>query len=438
MSKLIRFQPLTALAFTSLAIAALTAGCDKVKDAQQGLCCSDFVVGADLSNVDFELDGQVKGEYTALAQASADLAAVASGALGDVAISCENIARDLGADSAKTDAAAAKGGADGVKDMCNLAAAQIDATFGASASVKGSLTVDFQPPVCTASIDAQAKCEGGCSASAKCDAMATPPKCTGGKLTVECSGSCEGEANASVSCTGSCSGKCSGACTAEANATIDCEGKCEGNCTVDGTAASGSGVQADGSCKGKCDGKCTMAADAKVDCSGTCEGSCDAKCDAQAGVKFTCDGKCTGDFEAPKCEGGKAEISCDASADCKANCSASASAKAECKPPELAIAFEASGKVDADAQVKIDAGLASLKANLPNLIVVLKARGKAFTDAIGATVKASGSLTADAGDLSTKAVACLVPIGAAVGEASSNFAAALSGSVKVTGSVGVK
>ena len=115
-----------------------------------------------------------------------------------------------------------------------------------------------------------------------------------------------------------------------------------------------------------------------------------------------------------------------------------ASAKAECKPPSLNIAFAATGKVDADAQVKIDAGIASLKANLPNLIVVLKARGAAFTAGIKATVDASVSIGGNAGDLSTKAVACLIPIGDAVGEAATNFKAALSGSVKVAGSAGIK
>lgn len=441
MSKLFRFQPLSALALTGLTVATLTTGCGEdnpLADAQSGLCCSEFVVGADLTGVDFELEGEIKGQYSALAQASADLAAVASGALTDVGIACENIARDLGAKKADTDAAAAKTGAAKVTALCNLATAQIDATFGATAEVKGTLSVDFQPPVCTASIDAQASCEGSCTVDASCDAMATPPKCTGGKLTVECSGSCEAEGGVDVSCSGTCTGECSGSCTAEAGATVDCEGTCEGSCTVDGTANSASGVQADGTCKGKCEGKCTAKAGAKVDCSGTCEGSCSAKCEAKAGVKFTCDGKCEGDFEAPKCEGGKAELSCMADADCKANCSASASAKAECKPPSLNVAYDVTGNASADAQVKIEAGLASLRANLPNLLVVLKARGASFTAGIKGTVDASGKIAGNAGDLSVKATACLIPIGSAVAEAAGNFKASLDASVKVAGAAGIK
>jgi hypothetical protein len=440
MSKLIRFQPLTALAVTGFAIAALTTGCDKVADAQKDLCCSEFQVGADLTGVSFDLEGKIAGKYSALAQASADLGAVAAGAINDVAVACENIARDLGAEKADTDAAAAKTGSAKVTALCDLATAQINATFGASASVKGTLSVDFQPPACTASVSAQANCQGSCDVEAKCDVDAKLPTCDGGKLTVECSGSCEGTATApSVSCTGTCSGKCSGSCKAEAGATVACEGTCEGTCSADAAGGTGmNGIQADGSCKGKCDGKCTAKADVMAECSGTCEGTCDAKCTAQpGGVKFKCDGKCTGDFEAPKCEGGTAKLDCSADADCQASCSASASAKAECTPPSLNIAYAVTGKVDAEAQAKIDVGLASLKANLPNLIIVLRARGEAFTGGINATLDASGSIAANTGDLSVKATACLVPIGAAIQTALDDFGASFKASVKVAGAANI-
>jgi hypothetical protein len=441
MSKLIRFQPLTALALTGFTVAALTTACgsdNPLSKAQEGLCCSTFQVGADMSDADFGLEGDIKGQFKAFAQAGSDLSVVANGALLDVAVACENIARDLGADPKDSDAAAAKTGADAVTAWCDLATAQIEAKFSATGELKATLAVDFQPPVCTASVEAAASCSGGCSADASCDASATPPKCTGGKLTVECSGSCEGEASASVSCTGTCTGSCSGACTAEAGATVACDGTCEGTCTADAAGGTGKGIQADGSCQGQCEGKCTMKADAKVECMGTCEGSCDAKCEAQAGVKFTCDGKCTGDFEAPKCEGGKLELDCEVNAECKANCEASASAKAECKPPELAITADVTGTASVEAQAQIEAGIASLKANLPNLLVVLKARGETFAAGIEGSVKAGAKLTANAGDLSGEAVFCLPPIVAAIGDASADFAAAFKASGKVVASVGVE
>lgn len=442
MSKLIRFQPLTALAVTGFAVLALTTGCDKVAEAQKGLCCSEFQVGADLSAVDFEIEGSIKGKYQALAQASADLAAVASGAITDVSIACENIARDLGADGADVDAAAAKTGSAKVTALCTLATAQINANFGASAEVKGTLSVDFQPPVCTASVSAQASCEGSCSGDVKCDAMATLPKCEGGKLSVECKGSCEVTAETpKISCTGSCGGKCEGSCKAEAGATVACDGTCEGTCAAGAAGSTDTGIQADGSCKGTCEGKCTAKAGVEVECEGTCEGSCDAACEASPGVaKVKCDGKCMGEFEAPKCEGGSAKIECDADVDCKASCESSASAKAECKPPSLNIdyAVTAGANVTAEAQAKIDVGLASLKANLPNLLVVLKARGAAFTSSISATIEASGSVAASGGDLSTKATACLIPIGAAVESALGDFKASFDASLKVAGAANIK
>jgi hypothetical protein len=440
MSKRIRFQSLTALAITGMTVSLLTTACGEdnpLSSVQDGLCCTTFSVGADMTGADFGLEGDIKGQFQAFAQAGSDLSVVANGAMLDVAVACENIARDMDADADKVTAAEGMSGADAVKAWCDLATAQIKAKFGASGELKATLAIDFQPPVCTASVEAAASCSGGCSASAECDAMAEPPKCEGGKLTVECKGSCSGEANASVSCTGKCDAKCSGACSAKADVAVDCKGKCDGTCEAGGMT-DGTGIQADGSCDGTCSGTCTYAADFEPPmCEGTCEGSCEGTCEAEAGVKFTCDGECDGEFEAPKCEGGKLELSCDVDAECKANCEASASAKAECQPPQLAITYEVAGNLTADAQVQIEAGIASLKANLPNLLVVLQARGDAFTAGIKGSVDAGAKLTANAGDLSGEAVLCLPPIVAALGDASANFAAAFKASGSVVASVGI-
>src|SRR5688572_28499170 len=98
MSKLIRFKPLTTLAFTGLTIAALTTGCGEdnpLSKAQEGLCCKQFSVGADLSGADFGLEGEIDGQFKAFAQAGSDLAVVANGALIDASVACESLARDL-------------------------------------------------------------------------------------------------------------------------------------------------------------------------------------------------------------------------------------------------------------------------------------------------------------------------------------------------------
>jgi hypothetical protein len=89
-------------------------------------------------------------------------------------------------------------------------------------------------------------------------------------------------------------------------------------------------------------------------------------------------------------------------------------------------------------QAEIDTDIASLKANLPNLLVVLKARGEAFTAGIEGSVKAGVNIGGNVGSLSGEAVFCLPPIVAAIGDASDKFAAAFKASGKVVASVGVK
>lgn len=435
-----RLKPLSALALTALTIPMLAVGCgsdNPLSKAQEGLCCTKFVAGADMSGVDFGMTGQVEGQFQALAQATSSLSAVATGSLTDVATACEAIARDVGASADDINTVDSMTGDPAAKTTawCTLAASTIKASFSASGTFGVTVGIDFQPPVCTASVSAQANCEAGCTVDGKCtaDAMVS---CTGGKLpTVECTGSCSASAMApSISCTGTCSGMCTGSCSAQANVAVDCEGKCDGDCTVDGKAGSASGVQADGTCKGKCNGTCTASGSAAVQCSGTCSGQCDAKCDVAPGsAKFECNGTCTKtDGTPPKCEG-SAELSCDVSADCKANCQASVSASAQCTPPKVAVSL--SGTADAKIQGQLDIAVASLEANLPALLVVVKARGDAFSASVSATSSAAASLKV--GDLNGEAAFCLLPIVNAAGTAVSNFGAALKGAVSVTTSVGV-
>jgi hypothetical protein len=435
-----RLKPFTALALCAVTVPLLFSACNS--NPLAALCCKQFVVGADLSGADFNLKGQVKGQFTAFAQAGSDLAAVANGALGDVSVACENIARDVGASAddigtvdAMTGDPVAK-----TKAWCDLATATIKANFSATGKFKAKIGVDFQPPKCSASVSAQANCEASCTVDGKCDASAMV-SCEGGKLpTVECTGSCAATVEVpSVSCTGSCTGKCSGGCTAQADVAIDCQGKCDGTCTVDGTANGASGVQADGTCMGKCNGTCSASGNASVQCSGTCSGSCEGTCKATGGgAKFECNGQC--DVTAgtpPKCEG-SAQLDCNVSADCEANCKASVSAKADCTPPKVAVVLSGSASLDANVQSQLDIAIASIETNLPQLLVVLEARGAAFTAGIQASVDAGATLTGSAGKLSTEAVACLPPIVAAIGSASANFAGAFNGAVSVGGAVGVK
>jgi len=417
-------------------------GCDEASKATGGLCCEDFEVGADMSGASFGLEGQMQARFRAFAQAMGDLSAVGAATLGDVEVSCMNLAKDMGATDADIKAELDKSGSAKVTGLCTLAAAQIEGMFGTSGefSAQGSLDIQFTPPVCSASVSAQADCQGGCSASAECDVQANPPTCEGGKMEVSCSGSCTAEAGASVQCEGGCTGTCSGSCTADVGATVDCQGKCDGTCTAGGSA-NGSGIQADGSCDGQCDGTCEMSADAQVQCSGTCKGECSASCEAEAGASVKCDGECSGSVEPLKCEGGELKGGCDVDADCEANCSASASAKAECHPPAVNVVFQASAgaSLEADAQMRLNAAIGSIKANLPNLLVAVQARGQAFVTALGATVNSGGSFfaNADPGDLSVQAVACIPGILAAGGTAVDNMQASVDASVSVLGALNI-
>lgn len=212
-------------------------------------------IGADL-----KLDAAAAGQFTVFANAVGDASVTAKGMLDDVTAACRNIAIDGGATQAEIDAEEAKEVNARAKGFCALAVGKINGSLQASGQANAKLTAVFDPPKCEASIDAKVKCQGNCSAGAKCDIKATPPTCEGGSLQVACKGECTAKAGATLSCEGSCTGTCEGSCSAQGGVSVDCEGSCEGTCTVDGSANGASGVQADGSCKGKCNGKCTASA----------------------------------------------------------------------------------------------------------------------------------------------------------------------------------
>lgn len=411
----------------AITLPATLAGCGDDPLNPGGLCCTDFKVGADLSGVDFGVDGSIKGQFNSFAQASADLSGAASGALDGVTGACKGIAQVGGANA---DANEPADPAARVKFWCDLAVAKIQASFQAQGGAKAALQIQVTPAECKASFKAEANCQASCSVDASCDVKAKPPTCEGGKLEVSCQGSCEAEAGASMTCEGSCSGNCEGACTAEGGVAVDCEGKCDGECAAGGSA-NGSGIQADGSCNGTCKGTCTASATApKLKCSGQCKGSCDAKCEAKAGASVKCDGKCTGTAEPLSCKGGELKAQCQADASCSGNCKASASAKAECTPPKLDIAFAASaqGSASGEAALMIEA----LRLNLPEILLVFEARGKAFVDLTGKVV-ASGSASLDPGKLGVKGTACLAAIVPVVIQAGANVTAAVEASGKVAG-----
>jgi hypothetical protein len=404
MTKFTRFSAPVAI-LAAIAIPVFAQGCS----AADELCCSD--------PTKIEIQGQAGAQFSVAVGAAADLAAVAQGSLDDVVSACRNIATDLDATTEELATAQAAQGNDAATAWCNLAVAKIKGNVTA----QGGLTVTFAAPQCQASVSAKANCQAKCDVSGKCDIKANLPQCTGGKLEVSCKGSCKAEGSASVACEGSCGAECKGSC--QATGGVKCEGKCEGTCEAEAGTA-GSGIQADGTCKGTCKGTCEVTAPG-VKCEGSCKGQCTGECKATANVAVKCDGKCDGDFEPLKCEGGKLEGGCKVDAKCDANCDASVSAKAECTPPELTI------KAGANVQAKY---IDSLKANLPQLVVVFQARGEAFVKTISTV---GGSLAGSvSGDIGVKGIACLNTVGAQVVNATGQMTAAVSASGNVVGSLG--
>jgi hypothetical protein len=361
--------------------------CDQVTNAQQSLCCSEFVPGNDLSAVDWGLEAQANVNYGALMQAMADFSATATSMATDVANACQAIATDLGEDpNAVKERTADKR----AQAWCNLAIAKIAEKAG-----QAKFTLDYQPPACTVNASLQASCEARCSAKVECEV--TPgqiiARCDPGKLSGKCSATCEakceGSANLAVTCDGTCSGACEGSCAGTCDNMLGNE--CNGRCA--------------GTCQGKCRGTCDVSASAGVQCEGQCTGGCSVEVTAP---------KCTAELTPPSAE-------CNADASCSGSCKASASAKVDCTEPSLTIGGSAG----------LEDVIATLKVNLPKLLVVAEGKGQRAVDNAQAIFDASGSLSFD----STKAVACLVPASAAISSALQNIEASLTASVSVTAAI---
>jgi modification target Cys-rich repeat protein len=384
------------LALAALALPA--AGCDEagIPNPTEDLCCTDFEVGADLSAADWGIEGSANATFSAFMQATADFAGVTTAVVNDVASACQAMALDMGASEADVTATDAAGRAEA---WCQLAVTQINTVVKA----QGSVTIKAQPPSCELSVSAQASCEASCTANVMCEAQLGDIKarCDAGQLsgscTAECSGTCEGSANLAVACEGTCSGTC--------------EGQCQGTCATQG---------AGGECAGSCDGTCT----------GKCRGSCAVEANANVQCEGSCTGGCSVELQAPRC---KAELTppsaeCSGEAECSGSCKASASAKAECRPGSVEVV--ATGMVDARH-------IASLKLNLPKILMIAQARGELLFQNASALVTLSGDLVVRAPDLSVKAGLCAIPAAAALATAADNLQASVSASASITGALGM-
>lgn len=226
------------------------------------------------------------------------------------------------------------------------------------ASIEGGVSLQYQPPRCSASLNVAVEAQASCEANAGCDcevdvdpgelSVACEGQCSGG-----CSGTCEGSVECKAPSGGiSCEGTCEGAC--ELSAAASCDGTCEGTCTAGGSTMEGFS----GRCDGMCEGTCEVSGGAE--CGGTCHGTCVAEadpggCEGEVGCRGSCEGECSGScegsFEPPRAD---ASCECEASADCEAQASAQAEANIECTPPSLELVVTLNAALQADANARAD------------------------------------------------------------------------------------
>jgi hypothetical protein len=407
MNTLNRFKAPLLLA-TALALPVITNGCSAVEDAQGAVCCTEFKAGA---SIDANIGGNAQAQVAA--QAIADFSGIASAAVEDVTTACRSMAQELDAPQADQDAATAE--KDKRKALELWCSAAVKAIGTVKAKAGGTLTLNFVPPVCEASISAKANCQASCSGSAKCDLKANPPKCTGGSLEVACKGECTAKAGATLKCEGKCSAECKGSCTAQGG--VQCSGKCEGTCKGQAQGGTGTGIKADGTCDGTCEGTCEVTAPG-VTCTGSCQGECGGSCTGTAEASVKCDGECKADFEPIKCSGGKLEGGCQVEAKCDANCDASVSAKAECTPPSVQVAFSGSADIQAAGKLK-----AVFEANL-GVILSFRAR-------LEGMAKLTATITGNADVIVDVKAACIPAMIAAAADAVEDVTAAGSATASI-------
>lgn len=365
-----------------LGVALLSSGCGGPEE----ICCTD------VDQVASELEPEVQPRYYAAIRASRSMTLAGRGAWNDVTTACHNLAVDLDGDpSAIAKALALADDTDSTLALCT------EASYAIQRLIPQGLRVSYAPPSCAVSVGDSQACRAQCgpASPADCDVRANPPRCTGGKLEVSCAGVCRAAMGDTVTCRGTCEGQCAGKCLAT-NGVL-CVGSCDGTCSaIAGTA--GSGIQSDGTCQGECKGNCSAIA-VGATCEGFCEGACKGACRGSPGARVRCDGTCEGENDVLSCNGGKLEGGCAVDPKCEANCDVALDAETRCTLPELTL-------VPGRAAPQY---MASLRSNLPRLLVFGGARGIALARQMRTVTAAMvGSVT---GDLGRDGQACLFALG---------------------------
>lgn len=314
--------------------------------------------------------------YSANARANAKVAAfvAASADLVNVSIAMENLAAD----------ACRRMGRDlGVADAQMVAQAGADQQPGAGARAAcGAVSARIDEILRT-------------GVAVRVDAR--PPQC---QANLEAKARCDGVCNASVD-PGAIVANCE-----PAQLSGFCQGRCSGQC--------------DGTCQGDCQGQCS-AKDAAGHCIGHCQGTCGGNCDA------TCHARCEGQWQAPRCQGYVRPPSADA--ECTASCNAKANFEAQCQPG--AVNVQASQNTEQVLRL-----VATLKANLPDLLKAEVGLGKRVANDARAVVQIGSSLPRTLGDAGAQALACVAAAGDASLTASVRIDVSIQASASVSSRVG--
>ena len=354
-------------------------------------CCTDFRVGYDMMVTDFGVDGSVRPEYGAYAQAMGDYVVMSTRMLDEVTGACRNLALDFGGSE---DDISVKGrsGSEASYAWCNLATRRLTDAFSDSLQPAGHFNAHFAPANCWVDAPFVARCEAGCSADASCQETPTALRCNPkevvGMCTGKCTGTCEGSAIVPASCDGTCDAECEGAC----------QGSCYGTCE-------GVVIQAGGRCRGVCTGTCE----------GECKGRCTGVCHPARGTSGKCDGPCKGGCSTPytvaKCDADLIPPKCPVDPACEASCKAIGQARASCTVASVTIALGDDISKEISADLGIQTKIRTLELNLPKLMSAAHARGPMLEAEAKAAYEAGDTTVADknalnGGKLGLKGAAC--------------------------------
>jgi len=335
-----------------------------------GACGGDLGASADAQKMEAFL-----AATSAYAQAADDLQRETLNA-------CKRIGSALGMSDAEMQGSSTED----MQRICRAANDRYRAEMQAVQNAHIQVNIMAQPPQCSVSVDAYARC------AAECNATVTP-----GSAEIHCEG---GEIR------GRCTAQCTGSCAVEVHAA--CSGRCEGAC--DGQCAASN---ADGSCNGQC--------------SGTCNGNCVAS--AQASCQGECRGGCSVEFQEPVCTGQVRPPQVDA--ECQGSCDARMEAQAHCEPGQLQM--NVSGATDGEMRGRVDRLRNATRDGLA-AIYTLRVRAQRLATAGADVVRRAPGAAGAAANLGVQAVSCATAAAGASARAMAQVNVSVQVSVEVSAS----